>query len=105
MTLMPVDSELTWAQVEVNFADVPAMAEQAWTAAGIMMPDDAAEDLKLSMIETVLTDTAISLSVPLDQIYPLRHRIRWLCDTTNIVPATWASIDGGPPRQINPQPR
>ena len=101
MNLMPPDSELTWPQVEANFADVPALAEQAWAAAGLMMPDEAAEDLRLTMIETFLTQTATALMIPLNQIYPMRNRIKWLCDTDGVLPITWASLDGSQPKQIN----
>jgi hypothetical protein len=102
MILSPLDSELPWAQVEANYADAPAIAEQTWAAAGILMPDDAAEELKLTLIETLLTQTATALNMPLREIYPARNRIRWMtCFNDGPILSTWASLDGGPPSQIN----
>lgn len=103
MILSPLDSELTWPQVEANYANVPALTDQAWAAAGIMMPDDAAEDIRLTMIETILTQTAAALSMPLNEIYPARHRIRWMTfsDTATMQLPTFASLDGGAPIRIN----
>ena len=105
MLLLPLDSELTWAQVEANFSDVPAMVEQVIAATGMLMPDEFAEDVRLTMIETLLNQTATALNIPLHEIYPARHSIRWLTDTDGVFEVTYASLDGGPPKRITPCPQ
>ena len=98
MILEPTDQELTWGEVEANFQGLPRMAEAEWKAAGIVMPDGASDALMLDMLEKFLAATAIALGVPLKDVYPQRHRIRWLCFTDT--PGRWltfASLDGGPP--------
>jgi hypothetical protein len=96
MMLTPVDTELTWLDVEASLDDDSRTADAIWREAGIVMPDDAADNMKLDAIETLLTDTANALGIPLLEVFPARHRIRWMVwsDTAGAWP-TFASIDGG----------
>ena len=104
MILTPTDTELKWPAVEQNFAGVPVAALKIWRDCGIMMPDEAADDLHLSMIEEFLTLTATALSLPLLEVYPARNRIRWMTwsDTASAQWPTFASLDGGAPMKITP---
>lgn len=101
MLLEPADKELTWTEVERNFATIPTDALKIWRDCGILMPDDAADNLAADLLDSFLVATATALQIPLREIYPNRHRIRWLTYTDT--PAQWAvfcSIDNGTPATI-----
>lgn len=99
--LIPTDTELDWNQVQAGMEDDALAAELIWREAGILMPDDAADDFKVDAMETLLTSTAIALGIPLTEVFPARHRIRWMTwtDTAGEWPV-FASLDGCPPTKI-----
>ncbi len=101
--LIPTDTELDWNQVQAGMEDDALAAELIWREAGILMPDDAADDFKVDAMESLLTATAIALGIPLTEVFPARHRIRWMTWTDGA--GEWpvfASLDGGPPTKISP---
>jgi len=102
MWLEPADKELTWADVERNFASAPTDALKIWRDCGILMPDDAADNLAADLMDTFLTATAEALQIPLRDIYPKRHQIQWM--TWTDTPGAWATfcrINGGQPTRLN----
>ena len=104
MYLTPPDTELTWEQVEPQFRAMPEEALKIWRDARILMPDDAADGLALDEMERFFTATAEAVGLPLLEVYPARYRIRWLNFTdTPGEPVCFASLDGGPPRQMKNQ--
>ena len=101
MILSPTDAELTWSDVEASLDEDARMAENIWFEAGIIMPDGAADDMKLDAMEGLLTDTANALGIPLMEVFPARNRIHWMIWTN--VAGVWpifASLDGGAPVKI-----
>ena len=101
MILSPTDAELTWSDVEASLDDDARMAENIWFEAGIIMPDGTADDMKLDAMESLLTNTANALGIPLMEVFPARQRIRWMTwtDVAGAWP-TFASLDGGAPVKI-----
>ena len=103
MALFPPDKELDWHAVEECLLQTAEMAEDIWLRCGITMPEGAAEEIKLTEMDTLLSETAAALEMPAGEIYRNRHRIRWIC-YAEIGDAIqhFASLDGGPPKQITP---
>ncbi len=98
MILEPADVDLKWAGVEANFREIPAMAEAEWKAAGIVMPDDAADGLMMDLMDKFLTATGTALGMSLQEVFPARHRITWFTDADTPGPFhTFAKLDAGPP--------
>ena len=99
---MPPDAELSWPEVELQFQAIPGEVRQLWAEMGIVMPNDAAEDLMLTMIESFLTATAGAVGLPVAEIYGARNRIKWMTwtDTPDLRLPTFASLDGGAPGLI-----
>ena len=105
MALFPYDTDLEWADIERNLSDIATMAEDIWARADIDMPPGSAEEIKLNEMDTIIMETAAALEIPPAAIYPNRHRIRWICYAELGEPIRhYVSLDGGPPKQINPQP-
>ncbi len=101
MILEPADVDLKWAAAEANFREIPAMAEAEWKAAGVVMPDDAAEGLMLDLMDKFLAATASALGMPLQDVFPARHRITWFTFTDTPGPFhTFAKLDDEPPCMI-----
>lgn len=96
MILSPVNTELTWHDVEASLDDDARTADAIWREAGLLMPDGAADEMKLDAMEALLTNTAKALGIPLLEVFPSRNRIRWMIwtDVAGVWP-TFASIDGG----------
>ena len=96
MILCPVNTELTWRDVEASLDDDARTADAIWREAGLLMPDGAADEMKLDAMEALLTNTSNALGIPLLEVFPARHRIRWMIwtDVAGAWP-TFASIDGG----------
>ena len=96
MILSPVNTELTWRDVEASLDDDARTADAIWREAGLLMPDGAADEMKLDAMEALLTNTANALGIPLLEVFPARNRIRWMIwtDVAGAWP-TFASIDGG----------
>ena len=106
MILMPTDAELTWPEVEASLDDDARMAENIWFEAGIIMPDDAADGMKLDAMAEILAQTALALNIPAGEIYQARHRIRWMTftDGPGFDWPTFATLDGGAPMTLKPEP-
>ena len=99
--LIPTDTELDWNQVQACMEDDALAADLIWREAGILMPDDASAEMKLDAMDALFTLTAVALNIPPAEIFPARHRIRWMTwtDTAGAWP-TYASMDGGTPARI-----
>ena len=96
MILSPVNTELTWRDVEASLDDDARTADAIWREAGLLMPDGAADEMKLDAMEALLTNTANALGIPQLEVFPARNRIRWMIwtDVAGAWP-TFASLDGG----------
>ncbi len=100
--LSPADTELGWDAVLRNLEEIPGYALKIWRDAGILMPDETAEELKLDAQDALLAATAAALGLPVAEVYPARSRIHWMTftDTPDLRLPLFVSLDGGPPRKL-----
>lgn len=104
--LEPTDRELDWAAVEASLTADALSAEAEWRLARLLMPDDAADGMKLDAMAEILAQTALALNIPAREIYQARHRIRWMTftDGPGFDWPTFATLDGGAPMTLKPEP-
>lgn len=100
----PPDTELTWPQVEAQIQDFETEAERIWQVSGIKMPEGSAQEIKLSVMDSVLSETAEALNIPVGEVYPLRNRIRWYTSTERAGELEcYVSLDNNPPNKTQKQ--